>query len=193
MPLQLPELPYPENALAPHVSAETLELHHGKHHAKYVQTLNELVSGTKHAKQSLEEIVHSADPGPLFNNAGQHWNHSFYWQCLSPDGGADPTGTLRKEIEKSFGSVDDFRTKFAEAATEVFGSGWAWLVKDGSGKLLVIRTANAENPLIHKGQKALLTCDVWEHAYYVDHRNEREKYLDAFWNVVNWDFAASQL
>jgi Fe-Mn family superoxide dismutase len=158
-----------------------------------VKTLNELLQGSKLESKSLEEIVRSAEPGPLFDNAAQHWNHTFYWQCLSPDGGKDPSGALRKEIEKSFGSVDDFRTKFAEAATTVFGSGWAWLVKGSDGKLAILKTPNAENPLIRKGAKALLTCDMWEHAYYIDYRNAKKKYLEAFWKVANWEFVASQL
>ena len=193
MPFELPDLPYPKHALAPHISGETLEYHHDKHHAKYVKTLNELIAGTKLENQSLEEIVRGAEPGPVFDNAAQHWNHSFYWKCLSPDGGKDPSGTLRREIEKAFGSVDDFRETFSAEASAVFGSGWVWLVKTAGGKLSILKTPNAENPLIRKGAKALLTCDLWEHAYYIDHRNAKEKYLDAFWSVVHWEFAASQL
>jgi superoxide dismutase, Fe-Mn family len=189
----LPQLPYPKDALAPHISRETLEYHHGKHHAKYVSTLNELIQGTEFEKQSLESIIRKAEPGKLFNQAAQHWNHSFYWKCMSPDGGKDPSGKLKQEIEKSFGSVDKFRGEFGTAAKAVFGSGWAWLVRAGDGKLSILKTSNAENPLIHKDAKALLTCDVWEHAYYIDYRNARDKYVDAFWNVVNWEFAASNL
>jgi superoxide dismutase, Fe-Mn family len=193
MPFELPQLPYREDALAPHISEETLQYHHGKHHATYVSTLNELIKGTDLEKQSLEDIIRKAEPGKLFNQAAQHWNHSFYWKCMSPGGGKDPSGTLKQEIEKAFGSVDRFRGEFTGAAKSVFGSGWAWLVRGGGGKLSILKTPNAENPLIHKGVKALLTCDMWEHAYYVDYRNSRDKYLDAFWNVVNWEFAASNL
>jgi superoxide dismutase, Fe-Mn family len=193
MAFELPQLPYRKDALAPHISGETLEYHHGKHHAKYVSTLNELIKGTDLEKQSLEEIIRKAEPGKLFNQAAQHWNHSFYWKCLSPGGGKDPSGTLKQGIETAFGSVDRFRDEFAGAAKSVFGSGWAWLVRSGAGELSILKTPNAENPLIHKNVKALLTCDMWEHAYYIDYRNSRDKYLDAFWNVVNWEFAASNL
>lgn len=193
MAFELPPLPYAKNALEPHVSKETLEFHHGKHHAKYVKTLNQLVSGTEFASMPLEEIVRKAEPGKLFDNAGQHWNHSFFWNCLSPDGGKDPAGELRSALEKQFGSVDDFRKKFTEAANAIFGSGWAWLVRESDGKLAVQTTANAENPLIHRKTMPLLTCDMWEHAYYLDYRNEKKKWLEAFWNVVDWEFVASQL
>jgi superoxide dismutase, Fe-Mn family len=193
MPFELPPLPYAKNALEPHVSKETLEFHHGKHHAKYVKTLNQLVAGSEFASAPLEDIVRKSEPGKLFNNAGQHWNHSFFWNCLSPDGGKDPSGELRAALEEQFGSVDDFRKKFTEAASGVFGSGWAWLVRESDGKLAVQSTANAENPLIHRKTMPLLTCDMWEHAYYIDYRNEKKKWLEAFWNVVNWEFVAAQL
>lgn len=193
MPFELPDLPYPKNALEPHVSKETLEFHHGKHHAKYVKTLNSLLPGTDLADASLEDIVRRSEPGKLFNQAGQHWNHSFFWQCLSPDGGKDPSGDLKKEIEKHFGSVDDFRKKFTEASSAIFGSGWAWLVRESDGKLAIQTTANAENPLIHRQTTPLLTCDMWEHAYYIDYRNQKAKWLEAFWNVVNWEFVGKQL
>jgi Fe-Mn family superoxide dismutase len=191
MAFELPALPYPKKALEPHISAETLEFHHGKHHAKYVKTLNELVRGTKFEKMSLEEIVRGAEPGKLFNQAGQHWNHTFYWNCMSPDGGKDPRGTLRAELERAFGTVDGFRKKFAEAASAHFGSGWAWLVRNASGNLAIETMPNAESPLSRRGQKPLLTCDLWEHAFYIDYRNDEARYLDAFWNVVNWEFVAS--
>jgi superoxide dismutase, Fe-Mn family len=192
MPFKLPELQYPLDALAPHISAETLEFHHGKHHAKYVDTLNALTKGTKWAEQSLEEIVRKAAPGPLANNAGQHWNHSFYWQCLSPKGGGDPSGKLADAIRRSFGSFEDLRREFNAAASELFGSGWAWLVLEANSNVSLKTTPNAENPLLH-GWVPLLTCDMWEHAYYIDYRHAKKKYLAAFWNVVNWDFAARQL
>jgi superoxide dismutase, Fe-Mn family len=192
MPFKLPELPYPLDALAPHISAETLEFHHGKHHAKYVETLNALTKGTEWAEQSLEDVVRKAAPGPLANNAGQHWNHSFYWQCLSPKGGGDPSGKLADGIRRSFGSFDDLRREFNAAAGELFGSGWAWLVLEPNGNVALKTTPNAENPLLH-GWVPLLTCDMWEHAYYIDYRHAKKKYLAAFWNVVNWDFAARPL
>jgi Fe-Mn family superoxide dismutase len=193
MAFHLPELPYPKNALEPHISAETLEFHHGKHHATYVKTLNELIAGKPLEKKSLEEIVRTAEPGKLFNQAGQHWNHSFYWQCMSPDGGKDPSGKLRQEIESAFGSVDEFRDQFSLAAKNMFGSGWTWLVRNGAKKLKILSTPNGESPLIHKGMTPLLTCDMWEHAYYIDYRNAKDEYLDAFWSVVNWQFVSSNL
>jgi superoxide dismutase, Fe-Mn family len=192
MPFKLPELPYPMDALAPHISAETLEFHHGKHHAKYVDTLNALTKGTEWTDERLEDVVRKAAPGPLANNAGQHWNHSFYWQCLSPKGGGDPSGKLADRIRRGFGSFDDLRREFNAAAAELFGSGWAWLVLEANGKVSLQTTPNAESPLLH-GWVPLLTCDMWEHAYYVDYRHAKKKYLEAFWNVVNWDFAARQL
>jgi superoxide dismutase, Fe-Mn family len=192
MPFKLPELPYPLDALAPHISAETLEFHHGKHHAKYVDTLNALTKNTEWAEQRLEDVVRKAAPGPLANNAGQHWNHSFYWQCLSPKGRGDPSGKLADGIKRGFGTFEDLRREFSAAASELFGSGWAWLVREPNGNVSVKTTANAENPLRH-GWIPLLTCDMWEHAYYIDYRHAKKKYLEAFWNVVNWDFAARQL
>ncbi len=192
MPFKLPELQYPLGALSPHISAETLEFHHGKHHAKYVDTLNALTKGTEWAERPLEDVVRKAAPGPLANNAGQHWNHSFYWQCLSPKGGGDPSGKLADGIRRSFGSFDDLRREFNAAASELFGSGWAWLVLEPNGNVSLKTTPNAENPLLH-GWVPLLTCDMWEHAYYIDYRHAKKKYLAAFWNVVNWEFAARQL
>lgn len=188
MAFQLPELPYSKDALAPHISAETLEYHYGKHHAGYVNKLNAAVEGTPMAEKSLEEIIKSAQGG-LFNNAAQVWNHTFYWNSLSPNGGGEPTGDLADAITASFGSFADFKEKFSAAAAGQFGSGWAWLVKDASGKLSITTTANAETPLTDASLTSLLTCDVWEHAYYVDYRNARPKYIEAFWNLVNWDFA----
>jgi len=192
MAFTLPPLPYDVGALAPYMSAEQLALHHDKHHAKYVATLNELISGTEWENRPLEQIVREAKPGPLFNNAAQHWNHSFFWKCLSPKGGGDPSGRLADEIRGVFGDAATFRKKFAEATIAIFGSGWSWLVREPSGKLSVHTTANADDALPH-GWTALLTCDMWEHAYYVDYRNEKAKYVDAFWNLVNWEFVASQL
>ena len=187
MAFTLPELPYAMDALSPHISAETLEFHYGKHHNAYVTNLNKLVEGTANAEKTLEEIIKSSDGG-LFNNAAQVWNHSFYWNCLSPNGGGEPTAKLADEINKAFGSFAEFKEKFSTAAATQFGSGWAWLVQKSDGSLDIVKTANAGCPLTD-GVKPLLTCDVWEHAYYVDYRNARPKYVEAFWNLVNWDFA----
>lgn len=183
-----PSLPYEKNALEPHISAETLDYHHGKHHAAYVTNLNKLVSGTEHENKSLEELILSANGG-IFNNAAQVWNHTFYWNCMSPNGGGQPTGDLLGEIQKKFGSFDQFKEEFTNAAATQFGSGWAWLVVNASGELEIIKTANADNPLTEKCIP-LMTCDVWEHAYYVDYRNARPKYIEAFWNLVNWNFVS---
>jgi len=193
MAFELPALPYAIDALAPHISAETLEFHHGKHHQTYVTNLNKLVEGTDHADSSLEDIILAADnPGPLFNNAAQIWNHTFYWSSMAPAGGGEPTGEVADKINSAFGSYADFRTKFAEAATTQFGSGWAWLI-EGDGGLEITKTANADLPLKH-GQKALLTIDVWEHAYYIDFRNARPNYINTFLDgLVNWDFVAENL
>jgi len=191
MPHELPELPYPKNALEPHISAETLEYHYGKHHAAYVNNLNNLIKGTEHEKASLEDIIKKASGG-LFNNAAQVWNHTFYWNCLSPNGGGDPSGALADALKKLCGSVDDFRKQFSDTAAKTFGSGWAWLVKKSDGSLEITSTQNAGNPMTD-GKTPLLTCDVWEHAYYIDYRNARPKYVEAFWHLVNWDFVASKL
>ena len=185
---KLPELPYAKDALAPHISAETLDYHYGKHHQTYVTNLNKLIVGTEFADATLEEIIKKASGG-IFNNAAQVFNHSFYWNCLSPNGGGEPTGALAEAINKTFGSFADFKEKFSQTAITTFGSGWAWLVKNGSGELEIISTGNAATPLT-EGKTPLLTCDVWEHAYYVDYRNARPKYVEAFWNLVNWEFAA---
>ncbi len=191
MAFTLPELPYAKDALEPHISAETLEYHYGKHHQTYVDKLNGLVEGSDLAGKSLEEIVRSSDGG-VFNNAAQVWNHTFYWHCLSPNGGGEPQGRLAELIARDFGSFDDFKSKFTDTAINTFGSGWAWLVQTTDGKLEITSTSNAQTPLTGSS-KPLLTCDVWEHAYYVDYRNARPKYLDAFWNLVNWDFVNSNL
>jgi len=192
MVFELPTLPYPKNALAPYISEETLEYHYGKHHAAYVKKLNELIANTKFANMPLEEIVKTAGPGPIFNNAAQHWNHSFYWNCLAPKGGGDPTGALASAIERNFKSFNEFVKEFSAAAIEEFGSGWAWLVQKRDGSLGIEKASNAEDPLI-RNERPLLTCDVWEHAYYIDYRNARPKYVEAFWHLVNWDFVASNI
>jgi len=188
---ELPVLPYDKDALAPHISAETLDFHHGKHHNAYVQNLNNLIEGTEFADISLDDIVTSASGG-IFNNAAQHWNHSFYWKCLSPNGGGEPSGALAEAIKGTFGSYDEFKELFSQTAITTFGSGWGWLVKNESGGLEVVNSANAGNPLT-SGQTPLLTCDVWEHAYYIDYRNARPKYVEAFWNLVNWNFVEENL
>ena len=187
----LPALPYPNDALEPHISAETLEYHHGKHHASYVKKLNTQIQGTEFESASLEEIIKKASGG-IFNNGAQVWNHTFYWNCLSPDGGGEPDGALAKAIDGAFGGFTQFRERFTESAATNFGSGWTWLVKNPDGSLAIVNTANAGNPMTEDSQP-LLTCDVWEHAYYIDYRNARDKYLDAFWNLVNRDFVARNL
>jgi Fe-Mn family superoxide dismutase len=189
MAFTLPELPYAKDALAPYLSAETLEYHHGKHHNAYVNNLNGLIEGTELAGRSLEDIIMVADGG-LFNNAAQVWNHTFYWHCMKPGGGGEPTGELAAAIEAAFGSFDTFKTEFTQAAVTQFGSGWAWLVLEGDA-LKVTKTGNADLPLKH-GQTALLTVDVWEHAYYIDYRNLRPKYVETFLaSLVDWDFVAA--
>jgi len=191
MTIELPALPWAEDALAPHLSAETIRYHYGKHHNAYVTKLNELIAGTEYAGQSLERIVKSAK-GPIFNNAAQIWNHTFYWSSIKPAGGGKPSGAVADAIEKSFGGYDAFRKALVEAAITQFGSGWAWLVLDGE-KLAVVKTPNAETPLTGSA-KPLLTIDVWEHAYYIDYRNLRPKYVDVYLdNLVNWDFANQNL
>jgi len=191
MPFVLPDLPYAKDALAPHLSAETLEFHHDKHHAAYVNNLNKLLEGKPEAELSLEEVIMRSDGG-VFNNAAQVYNHTFYWNCMRPNGGGRPTGDLAAAIDRDFGSYERFREAFAAAATTQFGSGWAWLVL-ADGKLAVTKTGNADLPLKH-GQTPLLTIDVWEHAYYIDYRNARPKYIDTFLDhLVNWDFVAAGL
>jgi len=189
MAFTLPDLPYAKDALAPYLSQETLEYHHDKHHNAYVTNLNGLVEGTENAGKSLEEIIVAAEQGPLFNNAAQVWNHTFYWKCMKPGGGGLPTGELAKAIDGAFGSLDDFKKELSAAAVGQFGSGWAWLVLE-NGQLKVTKTGNADLPLKH-GQTALLTIDVWEHAYYIDYRNLRPKYVETFLtSLVDWDFVA---
>ncbi len=185
----LPDLNYAKNALEPHISAETLEFHYGKHHQTYVTNLNNLIVGTEFETLSLEEIVKKSSGG-IFNNAAQVWNHTFYWNGLKPNGGGEPSGALAEAINRDFGSFATFKEKFTQTAITTFGSGWAWLVKKPDGTLALESTSNAATPLTG-ANKPLLTCDVWEHAYYVDYRNMRPKYAEAFWNLVNWDFVAS--
>ncbi len=192
MPFELPPLPFAQDALAPYMSAETLQYHYGKHHAAYVAKLNAGIEGTQWADKSLEEIIRGSDGG-LFNNAAQTWNHTFFWNCLKPGGGGEPSGKLAEAIVKAFGSYGDFKAKFSTACAGQFGSGWGWLVKNADGGLEIMTTGNADTPLVH-GKTALLTIDVWEHAYYIDYRNDRAKFIATIMdNLVNWDFVASNL
>ncbi|MCK4904326.1 MAG: superoxide dismutase [Fe] [Candidatus Marinimicrobia bacterium] len=188
---KLPELQYAMDALQPHISKETLEFHYGKHHNAYVTNLNNLIPETEFKDMPLVDIIKNAPAGGIFNNAAQVWNHSFYWNCLSPNGGGEPSGKLLETINKSFGSFDGFKEKFTKSAVTNFGSGWTWLV-NGENGLEIINTSNAGTALT-SGKTVLLTCDVWEHAYYVDYRNARPQYVDAFWNLVNWDFVEGNL
>lgn len=183
---QLPPLPYAKDALAPVISAETIEYHYGKHHQTYVTNLNNLIKGTEFENATLEEIVMKSTGG-IFNNAAQVWNHTFYWNGLKPSGGGAPSGELAAAIDKAFGSFEEFKKQFSQKAITTFGSGWAWLVKNKDGSLSLESTSNAANPMT-SGQTPLLTIDVWEHAYYVDYRNARPKYVEEFWSIVNWDF-----
>lgn len=187
MSFELPPLPYALDALQPHISKETLEYHYGKHHKAYVDNLNKLIVGTEFENMSLEEIIKKSSAG-IFNNAAQHWNHSFYWNCLTPNS-KEPTGQLADAIKQKFGSFDEFKKQFTEAGLKLFGSGWTWLAKDGQGNLEIINESNAGLPM-KQNKKAILTCDVWEHAYYIDYRNVRANYIDHFWKLVNWDFVA---
>lgn len=188
---KLPQLPFAKDALEPVISAETIDYHYGKHHQAYVNNLNKLIAGTEFEDMSLEEIIKKSSGG-IFNNAAQVFNHTFYWNCLSPDCGGEPVGALAEAIEQAFGSFDAFKEKFSATSATTFGSGWAWLVKDADGKLQIVSTSNAGTPLT-QDQKPLLTCDVWEHAYYIDYRNARPSYIEKFWDLVNWDFVASNL
>jgi superoxide dismutase, Fe-Mn family len=192
MAFELPPLPYPKDALAPHMSEQTLDFHYGKHHQTYVNNLNKLVEGTDLDGKSLEEVILGAEPGGVFNNSAQVWNHTFFWSCMTPDTPGDPEGELKTAIEQSFGSVDSFKQTFADKAKTLFGSGWTWLVK-GNGGLEIVQTKDADNPLKH-GQTALLTIDVWEHAYYLDFQNARPAYVETWIeNLANWEFAAQNL
>ena len=185
---KLPDLPYAMDALQPHISKETLEFHYGKHHQTYVTNLNNLIKGTEFENMALEDIVKKSSGG-MFNNAAQIWNHTFYWFCLKPNGGGLPSGALAEAINKKFGSFDEFKKQFTQTCITTFGSGWGWLVKNADGSIELMSTSNAQSPMT-SGKTALLTCDVWEHAYYVDYRNRRPDYVAAFWNLVNWDFVA---
>lgn len=191
MSFKQPELPYALNGLAPFLSEEQMSFHYGKHHAAYFTNLNGLVDGKPEADLALKDLVKKAE-GPVFNNAAQAWNHSFFWHCLSASGGGKPTGDLVARIERDFGSFDQFKEQFSTAAVKLFGSGWAWLAADGDGKLSIMALGNADTPLKH-GAEPLMTLDVWEHAYYVDYRNARPKFVEGFWDVVNWDFVAGNL
>lgn len=188
---ELPPLPYAYDALVPHISRETLQYHHDKHHAAYVSKLNELLPGSGLEEASLEEVIRRAS-GPLFNHGAQAWNHDFYWKCLAPKGGGEPPRELAGQLARSFESVSAFKAAFTTAAETAFGSAWVWLVRRKDGSLAVQTTSNADNPL-RTGDTPLLTCDVWEHAYYIDRRNVRPEYVKAFWNVINWDFVAKNL
>ena len=192
MAFELPPLPYAKEALAPHISAETLEFHHDKHHAAYVNKLNELVAAdAKWQGKSLEDIIRTAE-GPVFNQAAQVWNHTFYWHSMAPKAGGEPTGAIADAIKTAFGGFAEFKEKFSKAAEGQFGSGWAFLSKGADGKLVIDATSNAGNPM-RDGKKPILTCDVWEHAYYIDYRNARPKYVASWWNLVNWEFANKNL
>ncbi|CAH0533868.1 Superoxide dismutase [Fe] [Vibrio stylophorae] len=192
MAFELPALPFAKDALEPHISAETLDYHHGKHHNTYVVKLNGLIEGTEFEGKSLEEIIKTSTGG-VFNNAAQIWNHTFYWHCLSPNGGGEPTGELADKINAAFGSFAAFKEKFSDAAVNNFGSSWTWLVENSAGELEIVNTSNAATPLTEAGVKPLLTLDLWEHAYYIDYRNVRPDYIAAFWKLVNWEFAAQNL
>ena len=191
MAIELPPLPWARDALAPHISAETIDYHYGKHHQAYVTNLNNQIKGTEFENLDLVAIIKKAQ-GPMFNNAAQVWNHTFYWNCLRPSGGGEPSGKLADAIKKSFGDFAQFKQEFSKTAATTFGSGWAWLVQRADGNLGLVSTSNAATPITGT-DRPLLTCDVWEHAYYIDYRNARPKYVEAFWNLVNWDFAVSQM
>lgn len=186
MNFELPKLPYALDALQPYISQETLEYHYGKHHKAYVDNLNKLVVNTEFADSSLEDIIKKSSGG-IFNNAAQVWNHTFYWHCMTPNGAGQPKGKLLDAIVQKFGSFDEFKKQFTQTSVGTFGSGWGWLVKNDKGELELMSTSNADLPMKHN-KKALLTCDVWEHAYYIDYRNLRPAYVEKFWNIVNWDF-----
>lgn len=190
--IELPKLPYKRDALEPHISQKTIDFHYGQHHASYVKNLNNLIENTHYEKMSLEEIIKNSE-GAIFNNAAQVWNHTFYWHCMTPEKGDLPQAVLLKTIERDFGSFDNFKQIFIKQATTLFGSGWLWLVCDKSGKLLLMQTSNAETPLTNKELRPLLTCDVWEHAYYLDQQNLRLAYLNEFWQIINWKFVEKRL
>jgi len=188
---ELPKLPYAHDALEPYISKRTIEFHYGKHHQAYVNNLNKLIPGTEFENASLEEIVRKSGGG-IFNNGAQVWNHTFYWNCLKPQGGGEPSGAFADVIVKNFGSIAEFKEKFSAAAATLFGSGWAWLIKKDDGKLEIVQESNAGNPL-RNGATPLLTCDVWEHAYYLDKQNVRPDYIADFWKLVDWDAVAGRM
>lgn len=190
--IELPKLPYKRDALEPHISQKTIDFHYGQHHAAYVKNLNNLIEGSLYEKMSLDDIVRNSD-GPIFNNAAQAWNHTFYWHCMSPEKNMIPQALLMKNIERDFGSFEDFKQLFIKQAATLFGSGWMWLVSDKNGKLSLIQTSNADTPLTNAELFPLLTCDVWEHAYYLDQQNLRLAYLNEFWQIINWRFVEKKL
>ncbi|MFL0801719.1 MAG: superoxide dismutase [Fe] [Agarilytica sp.] len=192
MAIELPALPYAKDALAPHISEETLEFHYGKHHQTYVTKLNGLLPGSEFEGKSLEDIVKSSSGG-VFNNAAQIWNHTFYWNCLSPNGGGEPTGAIADAINTAFGSFEKFKEEFTNSAINNFGSSWTWLVKNADGSVAIVNTSNAATPLTDDSVTPILTVDLWEHAYYIDYRNARPAYMGAFWSLINWDFANANL
>jgi Fe-Mn family superoxide dismutase len=192
MSFELPALPYAKDALEPHISAETIEYHYGKHHQTYVDKLNGLIPGTDFEGKSLKSVIRGS-AGGIFNNAAQVWNHTFYWNCLSPNGGGKPSGAIADAINSAFGSFEQFQKDFTNSAINNFGSSWTWLVKQADGSLAIVNTSNAATPLSDKAVTPLLTVDLWEHAYYIDYRNARPKYMEAFWALVNWDFANANL
>jgi len=189
--IELPPLPFDRTALEPHISGETIDFHYGKHHKAYVDNLNKMIEGTEFADMSLEDIIRKSQGG-MFNNAAQVWNHTFYWNCMSPNGGGEPKGKLADAINAAFGSFEKFKEEFTKTAVGTFGSGWGWLVQRPDGSLALASTSNAATPLTGE-DTALLTCDVWEHAYYIDYRNLRPKYVEGFWSLVNWDFVAGNM
>ena len=191
MAIELPPLPFERTALEPHISGETIDYHYGKHHKAYVDNLNKMIAGTEFESMPLEDIIRKSQ-GAMFNNAAQVWNHTFYWNCLKPNAGGEPSGKLADAIGKAFGSFDKFKEQFSDLAVKTFGSGWAWLVQRADGGLALVSTQNAVTPLT-SDDIPLMTCDVWEHAYYIDYRNARPKYVEAFWSLVNWDFATSNM
>ena len=189
---KLPELGYAHSALAPHISEETMQLHHTKHHQTYVTKLNALIKGTEYENMGLEELVQKAPAGPIFNNGGQHWNHCEFWKMLAPNGGGEPQGNLADAIARDFGGLDQFKEAFETCGANTFGAGWAWLAQNTDGKLELMSCSNADNPL-RNGKNALFGVDVWEHAYYVDYRNRRPEYLQHIWNLVNWEYVAQRM
>ena len=190
--IELPKLPYKRDALEPHISQKTIDFHYGQHHAGYVKNLNNLIENSHYEKMSLEEIIKSSE-GAIFNNAAQVWNHTFYWHCMTPDKGELPKALLLKNIDRDFGSFDNFKQLFIKQAATLFGSGWLWLVCDKNGKLSLMQTSNAETPITNDELRPLLTCDVWEHAYYLDQQNLRLAYLNEFWQIINWKFVEKKL